>query len=99
MTSSKQTHDNTEGQCSALASPAGSAEIREALDELRSHRDTCGLYRLTFAPNAHKLTEEQRDQMEAYLQHGFHLWWDTWIKPKLDTIEANLPNVKVRDAG
>ena len=89
----QQTIETTARPDSRRSSPAiCSAEIQETLVELRGHRDTCGLYLLTFAPNAHKLTEEQRDQMEAYLQHGFHLWWNTWIKPKLDSIEANLPN-------
>ena len=79
----------------SLAVNAGSAKarrIRAALEELREKRDSCGLHKLTFAPNAHKLTDEQRDQMEADLQYHFRLWWDTWIKPQLNAIEAELPN-------
>ena len=80
-----------------LAGAMGSAKdcrIRAALEELREKRDSCGLHKLTFAPNAHKLTDEQRDQMEADLQYHFRLWWDTWIKPQLNAIDAELPNIK-----
>lgn len=65
-------------------------KIRDTISELKAHRDNCGLHWLTFAPYAHKLTGEQRDQMEADLQHRFLLWWNTWIGPKLETIEQEI---------
>ncbi len=89
------------GQVQPLALALGSARhrrIREALEDLREKRDSCGLHFLTFVPYMHRLTLEQRDQAEADLQAHFRLWWDTWIRPKLNAIEAELPNTKVSHA-
>lgn len=36
------------------------------------------------------LSERERIAVEKQLDEKFSLWWDTWIKPLIDDVEAKL---------
>ena len=66
---------------------------KKLIQEIRHHKQQCRIADMTFAP----IPVSYKATMQRVVQEQFDIWWESWIAPKLDELEASL-KVKERSA-
>lgn len=78
----------------------GAPTKAEALAALRAKRRSCAIHNLTFLnqelpAGCPPLTPAQLAAVAAVQHRQFLLWWDSWVAPLLDELEATAPDTGV----